>query len=804
MLALWCSSWAALRLWASGANPVRHPRSPFGSAPVAAWSCGSLWRPLFAARVRRRRQVCIPLPSVVPPCSGRGVLLVFVVCSAPVAAWSCRSLWRPLCAARVRRPRQVCMPPCACCSLPVFWAWSFVPLGGVFSSYGRLELWESLASPVRRPRQVCMPPCPCCSLPPCSGRGVLFLLVVCSAPVAAWSCGSLWRPLFAARVRRPRQVCMPPCPFCSLPRVLGVAFCSSWWCVQLLWPAGAVRVSGVPCWPPAFAVRVRCVCPLVPFVTPCSGRGVLFVLVVCSAPVAAWSCGSLWRPLFAARVRRPRQVCMPLVPVVPSPRVLGVEFCSSSWCVQLLWPPGAVGVSGVPCWPPAFAVRVRCVCPLSLLFPPPVFWAWSFVLLRGVFSSCGRLELWESLASLLAARVRRPRQVCMPLVPFVPRVLGVEFCFVLVVCSAPVAAWSCGSLWRPLLAARVRRPRQVCMPPCPCCSLPRVLGLEFCSSWWCVQLLWPPAAVGVSGVPCSPPAFAVRVRCVCPLGPCCSLPPVFWAWSFVRLGGVFSSCGRLELWESLASPWDSPPAFAVRVRCVCPLGPCCSLPPLFWAWSFVRLGGVFSSCGRLELWESLASPVRRPRSPSASGVYAPWSLLFPPPCSGRGVLFVLVVCSAPVAAWSCGSLWRPLFAARVRRPRQVCMPPWSLLFPPPPLVLGVEFCSSWWCVQLLCRLELWESLASPVRRPRSPSASGVYAPCLCCSLPPCSGRGVLFVLVVCSAPVAAWSCGSLWRPLFATRVRRPRQVCMPPCPCCSLPPCSGVEFCSSSWCVQLL
>ena len=299
--------------------------------------------------------------------------------------------------------------------------------------------------------------------PPCSGRGVLFVLVVCSAPVAAWSCGSLWRPLLAARVRRPRQVCMPPCPLCP----------------------------------------------------PCSRRGVLFVLVVCSAPVAVWSCESLWRPLFAARVRRPRQVCMPPCPFCSFPRVLGAEFCSSWWCVQLMWLPGAVGVSGVPCWRPAFAVRVRFVCPLIPVVPSPVFWAWSFVPLGSVLNSCGRLELWKSLAS----PVRRPCSpsasgVYAPLPPLPPPCSGRGVLFVLVVCSAPVAAWSCGSLWCPLFAACVRRLRQVCMLPCPFCS-PRVLGVEFCSSWWCVRLLWPPGAVGVSGVPCWPPGFAVRVRCVC-------------------------------------------------------------------------------------------------------------------------------------------------------------------------------------------------------------------------------------------------------------------------------------------------
>ena len=375
-------------------------------------------------------------------------------------------------------------------------------------------------------------------------------------------------------------------------------------------------VSGLPCSPPAFAVRVRCVCPLVPFLPPCSGRGVLFVLVVCSAPVALWSCGSLWRPLFAARVRRPRQVCMPPCPCCPL-RVLGVEFCSSSWCVQLLWPLGAVGVSGIPCWPPAFAVLVRCVCPLVAVVPSPVFWARSFVPLGGVLSSCGRLELWESLAS----PVRRPRS---------PSASGVY---------APLSPLS-----------------------------PRVLGVEFCSSWWCVQLLWPFGAVGVSGVPCSPPAFAVRVRCVCPLVPV--VPRVLgvefcsssWCVQLLWLPGAMGVSG-VPCWR---------PAFAVRVRCVCPLVP-----------------------------------------------------VVPPPCSGRGVLFFFVVCSAPVAAWSCWSLWRPLLAARVRRPRQVCMPHCPLC---PPVFWAWSFVRLGGVFSSCGRLELWESLASPVGRPRSPSASGVYAP----------------------------------------------------------------------------
>ena len=411
-----------------------------------------------------------------PPCSGRGVLFFFVVCSAPVAAWSCGSLWRPLLAARVRHPRQVCMPPCPCCSRPVFWARSFVPLGGVLSSCGRLELSESLASPVHRPRSP-------------SASGVY-------APLSTLS-----------------------------PGVLGMEFCSSWWCVQLLWPFGAVGVSGVPCSPPAFAVRVRCVCPLVPVALPPVFWAWSFVLL----RSVFSSCGrlELWESLASpvGRQRSPSSsgVYAPLSLLSP-PRVLGAEFCSSWWCVQLLWLPGAVGVSGVPCWRPAFAVLVRCACPLVPVVPSPVFWARSFVRLGGVFSSCGCLELWESLAS-------------------------------------PVGG-------PPAFAVRVRC---VC-PLVP--AAPRVLGLEFCSSSWCVQLLWPPGAVGVSGVPCWPPAFAVLVRCVCPLVP------------------------------------------------VVPA-------PVFWAWSFVPLGGVLSSCGLLELWESLASPVRRPRSPSASGVYAPLSPLSP-------------------------------------------------------------------------------------------------------------------------------------------------------------------------------
>ena len=339
------------------------------------------------------------------------------------------------------------MPPCPLCP-PVFWAWSFVRLDGVFSSCGPLELWESLASPVRRPRS-----------PSASG---------------------VYAPL----------------SLLSPPRVLGVEFCSSLWCVQLLWPPGAVGVSGVPCWPPAFAVLVRCVCPLVPVV---------------AAPVFwAWSfvplggvlssCGrlELWESL-ASPVRRPRS-------------------------------PSASGV----------------YAPLSPL--SAVFWAWSFVRLDGVFSSCGPLELWESLAS----PVRRPRSpsasgVYAPLSPLSPVFLAWSFVRLDGVFS------SCGplELWESL-ASPVRRPRSPSASgvyaPCPCCP-PRVLGVEFCSSSWCVQLLWPPEAVGVSGVPCWRPAFAVRVRFVCPLIPVVP-SPVFWAWSFVPLGSVLSSCGRLELWES--------------------------------------------------------------------------------------------------------------------------------------------------------------------------------------------------------------------------------------------------------------